>query len=37
MRNQMQVAKKVLRRIRRYWPSLIASLVLATVYVAMTL
>ena len=37
MNNQMIVMKKVLRRLRRYWPSLIASLVLATVYVVMTL
>ena len=37
MANQMSVLKKVLRRIRRYWPSLIASLVLATLYVVMTL
>ena len=28
---------KVLRRVRRYWPGLIASLILATVYVAMSL
>ena len=28
---------KVLRRVRRYWPGLIASLLLATVYVAMSL
>lgn len=34
---QLAVAKKVLHRIRRYWPGLIASLVLATVYVVMTL
>ena len=37
MNNQMIVMKKVLHRLRRYWPSLIASLVLATVYVVMTL
>ena len=37
MNNQIAVMKKVLRRLRRYWPSLIASLVLATVYVVMTL
>ena len=37
MNNQMTVLKKVLRRIRRYWGSLIASLILATVYVVMTL
>ena len=37
MNNQMTVLKKVLRRIRRYWASLIASLMLATIYVVMTL
>ena len=37
MNNQMTVLKKVLRRIRRYWGSLIASLILATIYVVMTL
>ncbi len=37
MNNQMTVLKKVLLRIRRYWPGLIASLVLATIYVLMTL
>ena len=37
MNNQMTVLKKVLRRIRRYWGSLIASLILATMYVVMTL
>ena len=37
MNNQMTVLKKVLRRIRRYWASLIASLILATVYVVMSL
>ena len=37
MNNQTLVLKKVLRRIRRYWVSLIASLVLATVNVVMTL
>ena len=31
MNNQMSVLKKVLHRIRRYWGSLIASLILATV------
>ena len=35
--NQLAVAKKVLRRIRRYWPGLILSLVLATVYVVLSL
>ena len=37
MNNQTLVLKKVLHRIRRYWVSLIASLVLATVNVIMTL
>lgn len=37
MNNQTLVLKKVLHRIRRYWVSLIASLVLATVNVVMTL
>ncbi len=37
MNNQMTVLKKVLHRIRRYWASLIASLILATIYVVMTL
>lgn len=37
MNNQMTVLKKVLLRIRRYWPGLIASLILATIYVLMTL
>ena len=37
MNTQMPVLKKVLRRVRRYWPVLILSLVLAAVYVAMTL
>lgn len=37
MNNQMTVLKKVLRRIRRYWGSLILSLLLATLYVVMTL
>jgi len=37
MRDQISVLKKVLHRIRRYWLSLAASLVLATVYVVMTL
>ena len=37
MANQLTVLKKVLRRIRRYWPGLIASLLLATLYVVMTL
>ena len=37
MNNQMTVLKKVLRRIRRYWGSLILSLLMATIYVVMTL
>lgn len=37
MRNQMDILKKVLQRIRRYWLGLVLSLVLATAYVAMTL
>ena len=37
MTNQLAVLKKVLHRIRRYWPGLIASLALATLYVVMTL
>ena len=37
MNNQNLVLKKVLHRIRRYWVSLIASLVLATVNVVMSL
>ena len=37
MNNQMTVLKTVLRRIRRYWGSLIASLILPTIYVVMTL
>ena len=37
MDKQMTVVKKILRRIRRYLPALILSLVLATVYVAMSL
>lgn len=37
MANQLTVFKKVLHRIRRYWPGLILSLVLATLYVVMTL
>ena len=35
--NQLDVMKKVLRRIRRYWVGLVGSLLLATVYVVMTL
>ena len=37
MNNQVIVLKKVLHRIRRYWGSLILSLLLATLYVVMTL
>ena len=37
MNNQTLVMKKVLHRIRRYWVSLIAALLLATVNVVMTL
>ena len=37
MNNQTLVLKKVLHRIRRYWASLIAALLLATVNVVMTL
>ena len=37
MNNQTMVLKKVLHRIRRYWVSLIAALLLATVNVVMTL
>lgn len=33
----MEILKKVLQRIRRYWPALISSMILAAVYVAMTL
>ncbi len=37
MANQITVMKKVLGRVRRYWAGLIASLVLAMLYVVMTL
>ena len=37
MANQMAVLKKVLQRIRRYWVGLVASLLLATLYVVMSL
>ena len=37
MNNQKTVLKKVLHRIRRYWPGLVLSLLLATLYVVMTL
>ena len=37
MANQMVILRKVLRRIRRYWAGLIASLLLATLYVVMSL
>ena len=36
-KNQAAILRKVLLRIRRYWPALIASILMATVYVAMTL
>ena len=36
-KKSLQILKKVLHRIRRYWPALIISMVLAAVYVAMTL
>ena len=36
-KNQGTVIRKVLHRIRRYWPGLILSLLLATAYVIMTL
>ncbi|MBQ8834908.1 MAG: ABC transporter ATP-binding protein [Oscillospiraceae bacterium] len=35
--NQMAVMKKILRRIKPYWPGLIFSLILATLYVVMSL
>ena len=37
MANQMAILRKVLRRIRRYWMGLVASLLLATLYVIMSL
>ncbi len=37
MHNQLATLKKVLLRIHRYWPTLIAAIVLATVNVVMTL
>ena len=37
MRNQMPVLKKVLQRLRRYWAGIAGSLLLACLYVAMTL
>lgn len=37
MANQMAILRKVLRRIRRYWVGLVASLLLATLYVIMSL
>lgn len=36
-KNQTAILRKVLLRIRRYWPALILSVLLATVFVAMTL
>ena len=35
--NRSAVLRKILLRVRRYWPAMILSLVMATVYVAMTL
>ena len=37
MGNQMMILKKVLQRIRRYWLGVVCSLILATLYVGMTL
>ena len=37
MANQMAILRKVLRRIRRYWVGLVVSLLLATLYVVMSL
>ena len=37
MGNQMMILKKVLQRIRRYWLGVACSLILATLYVGMTL
>ena len=37
MNNQLVILKKVLLRIRRYWPTLIAAILLATLNVVMTL
>ena len=37
MADQMHTLKKVLRRIRRYWTSLVFSVILALLYVYMTL
>ena len=36
-KNRGAVLRKILLRVRRYWPAMILSLVMATVYVAMTL
>ena len=36
MANQMAILRKVLRRIRRYWVGLVASRLLATLYVVMS-
>lgn len=36
-KEQMKTLKKVLRRVRKFWPSLIASMALAAVYVVMSL
>ena len=37
MANQMATLKKVLYRIRRYWPTLVATVILATINVVMSL
>ena len=37
MANQVQIFAKVMRRVRRYWLGILASIALATVYVVMTL
>ena len=36
-KNRSETLRKILLRVRRYWPAMILSLVMATVYVAMTL
>ena len=35
-KNRSATLRKILLRVRRYWPAMILSLVMATVYVAMT-
>ena len=37
MNNRSETLRKILLRVRRYWPAMILSLVMATVYVAMSL